>query len=69
MVDSSGSKISYEELQRYLKINEVCISALAEQEKIGLITRAQLEERLPNSFIKVQECLGKILKDNKIIDH
>jgi hypothetical protein len=69
MVDSSGSKISYEDLQRYLKINEVCISALAEQEKIGLITRAQLEERLPNSFIKVQECLSKILKDNKIIDH
>jgi hypothetical protein len=53
MVDSSGSKISFEDLQKYLKINEYCITALAEQEKIGLITRAQLEERLPNSFIKV----------------
>ena len=69
MVDSSGSKISFEDLQKYLKINEYCITALAEQEKIGVITRTQLEERLPNSFIKVQECLAKILKDNKIIDH
>ncbi len=68
MVDSSGLRIPYEDLQRYLKINELCISALAEQEKIGLFTRPQLEEKLPQSFLKVQECLSKILKDNKIVD-
>ncbi len=53
MADSSGLKIPYEDLQRFLKMNEICISGMAEQEKVGLITRAQLEERLPNAFIKV----------------
>ena len=69
MVDSSALKIPYEDLQRFLKINDVCISGMAEQEKFGLITRAQLEERLPSAFLKVQECMAKILKDNKVVDN
>jgi hypothetical protein len=43
MVDSSALKIPYEDLQKYLKMNEVCISGLEEQEKVGMITRAELE--------------------------
>ena len=69
MVDSSGLKIPYEDLQKYFKINELCISALAEEEKTGQLSRAQLEEKLPHAFLEVQECLAKILKDNKITDH
>ena len=69
MVDCSGLKIPIEDLQKFLELNDVCIAGMAKQEKVGLITRAQLEERLPSSFLKVQECIAKILKDNKIIDH
>jgi hypothetical protein len=32
------------------------------------MTEAQLEEKLPSAFLKVQECLSQILKDNNIID-
>ena len=69
MVDSSGLKIPLEDLQKYLEINDICISALAKQHKLGVITKAELESRLPTVFLKVQECLSQILKDNNIIDH
>ncbi len=68
MVDSSGLKITYEDLQKFLKMNEICLSGMAEQEKVGLLTRAELEEKLPSAFLKVQECLAKILKVNKAVD-
>jgi hypothetical protein len=68
MVDSSGLRIPFEDLQKYMEMFDICISGMAKQQKIGLITKAQLEERLPSAFIKVQECLSQILKDNNIID-
>ena len=33
-----------------------------------MITRAELEQKLPIAFLKVQECMAKILKDNKVVD-
>ena len=68
MVESSSLKIPYEDLQKYLEMSDICISSLIKQEKVGLITRADLEQKLPNSFLKVQQCLVEILKDNKIND-
>jgi hypothetical protein len=68
MVDTSGLRIPYEDLQKYIEVNDICISAMAKQQKIGLITKTELEEKLPSAFLKVQECLSQILKDNNIID-
>jgi hypothetical protein len=53
MVDSSGLRIPYKDLQKYLEINDVCISGMAKQQKFGLMTEAQLEEKLPSAFLKV----------------
>ena len=69
MVDSSGLRIPYKDLQKYLEINDMCIASMAKQQKVGLMTEAQLEEKLPSAFLKVQECLSEIFKDNKIIDY
>jgi hypothetical protein len=68
MVDSSGLRIPYYDLQNYLEINDACISSLIKQQKVGLISKEKLEESLPNAFLKVQECLSQILKNNNIID-
>ena len=67
-MDSSGLKIPYEDLQKFLKMNDICITGNAEQEKVGMITRTELEKRLPSAFLIVQECMAKILKDNKVVD-
>jgi hypothetical protein len=69
MVESSGLKIPYEDLQKYIKIYDVGISGLVDQEKIGMITRTQLEERLPSAFLLLKDCEATILKDNKIVDN
>ena len=68
MVDSSGLRIPFDDLQKYLDISDACISSLTKQQKVGLITKEKLEESLPSAFLKVQECLSQILKDNNIID-
>jgi hypothetical protein len=68
MVDSSRLKVPLDDLQKYLDKHDILITCFVKLEKAGAITRAMVEENLPNSFLKLHECLTEILINNKIID-
>ena len=66
MVDSSKPKIPFADIQAYLEEHEDLILNLIKFEKKGLITRDELEVKLPQSLIKIQECMTSIFKKNNI---
>jgi hypothetical protein len=68
MVDSSRFKVPFDDLQKYLEKHDILITSFVKLEKAGAITRADVEERLPNSLLKLHECLTEILINNKVID-
>ena len=67
MVDSSRLKVPFDDLQKYLEKHDIFITSFVKLEKAGGITRAVVEESLPNCFLKLHECLTEILINNKVI--
>ena len=68
MVDSSRFKVPFDDLQKYLEKHDILITSFVKLEKAGAITRAVVEENLPKSLLKLNECLTEILINNKVID-
>ena len=67
MVDSTKVKIPFSDIQVYLEKHEDLILGLIKFEKNGLMSRAELEEKLPQALMKIHECITSIFKKNNII--
>jgi hypothetical protein len=61
-------KVPFDDLQKYLEKHDVLIGSFVKLEKAGGMTKVEVEEKLPNSLLKLHECLTEILKENKVID-
>jgi hypothetical protein len=68
MVDSSRLKVPFDDLLKYLEKHDTLITSYVKLEKIGAITKSEVEEKLPNLLLKLHQGLTEILTDNKVID-
>ena len=53
MVDSSRLKVPFDDLQKYLEMHDLLISSFVKLEKIGALTKGDVEEKLPISLLKL----------------
>ena len=60
-------KVPWAHLEKYLGVHQVAIMTYIDQHKLKLIEVAELEEKLPKSFLALHELIAQILKDNDIL--
>jgi hypothetical protein len=60
-------KVPWAHLEKYLGVHQVAIMTYMDQLKHKLIEVAELEEKLPKSFLSLHEVLTQILKENGIL--
>jgi hypothetical protein len=62
--------IPWQQLQDYIKIHKDLIGSLLKlRERHKSMTQEAVEKLLPNSFLEIQACVDKILRDNHIIEN
>lgn len=60
-------KVPWAHLEKYLDVHQVAIMTYMDQLKHKFIGVAELEEKLPKSFLSLHEVLTQILKENGIL--
>ncbi len=66
MVEPAKPRIKASDLDLYLEVHNDWIQTLVKMRKTGQIKEQQLEEMMPEAFLKVLEVITKVLKENKI---
>ena len=61
-------RIKASDFDKYLVVHDDWIHTLVQMRKTGQIKADELEEKLPEAFLKMVEYLTKVLKENKIIN-
>ena len=61
--------IPWQQLQDYIKKHEDVIGSLLKLRENQISTQEDVEKKLPKSFLQIQACIDKILRDNHIIEN
>ena len=64
---AANKKVPWAQLEKYLGVHQVAIVTFVDQQKHNYIEVADVEARLPKSFLHLHEVITKILKDNDIL--
>jgi hypothetical protein len=64
---AANKKVPWAQLEKYLGLHQIALVTFVDQQKYGLMEVADIETRLPKSFLQLYEEIAKILKDNNIL--
>ncbi len=60
-------RIPWSHLEKYLAIHQGTIVSYLDLKKLELIEDAELERKLPASFLKLHQVITQILRDNNLL--
>ena len=64
---AANKKVPWAQLEKYLGVHQVAIATFVDLQKHNLMEVAEVEAKLPKSFLHLHEVITKILKDNDIL--
>ena len=66
-MSAANKKVPWAQLEKYLGLHQIAIVTFVDQQKHNLMDVAEVEAKLPRSFLQLHEAITKILKDNDIL--